>query len=136
MTHCLACKARFDEHKPEPYTGDFCSEYCFSTYPGQAKKMRSRMPAVYQRNPLHPQHNAVGKILERNHTILRAFKNWHASAPTMSDIGGLQWLRERGFAFEYHTHIKHNSDGGTEVWVYDTGYMLERDGLVKPVWES
>ena len=53
----------------------------------------------------------------------------------MSDIGGMQWLRNNGFAFEYHTHVKHASDGGTEVWVYDTGYKLDSDGAVKPVWE-
>ncbi|MDB4787116.1 hypothetical protein OAG26_00240 [Flavobacteriales bacterium] len=95
--------------------------------------MRTRLPSAYPRNP---ERNAIGRILERNHSILRDFKDWHANAPTMSDIGGLQWLREKGFAFEYHTHVRHASDGGTEVWVYDKGYRLERDGHVKPVWES
>lgn len=132
MTKCLACKARIEPYKAAPYTGDFCSEYCFSTYPGQQRKMRSKMPAVYH---ARPHQNAVGRILDRNHSILKAFKDWHASAPTMSDIGGMQWLRDKGFAFEYHTHVKHVSDGGTEVWVYDTGYRLERDGVVQPVWE-
>ncbi|MDA9864344.1 hypothetical protein N9C70_04665 [Flavobacteriales bacterium] len=132
MTKCLACKARIEEQGSGPYTGDFCSEYCFSSYPGHQPKMRTRQPVLYQRRT---ERNAIGRILERNHSILRAFKDWHDSAPTMSDIGGLQWLREKGFAFEYHTHVRHVHDGGTEVWVYDTGYRLERDGHVKPVWE-
>ena len=131
MTKCLACKARMDERSAGPYTGDFCSEYCFSTYPGHQRKMRTRMPNAYRPKT---ERKAIDRILERNHSILKAFKDWHAEAPAMSDIGGLQWLRERGFAFEYHTHVRHVSDGGTEVWVFDTGYRLERDGYVKPVW--
>lgn len=53
--------------------------------------------------------------------------------PTMSDIGALQWMREKGFDFEYHTRVTHPGDGSTEVWCYEIGYRLEKDGTVASI---
>ena len=130
MTKCLACKSRMHADRPQPYGGDFCSEFCFSTYPGIAARMQRHDPARYKPSD---QRGAVDRILQQNRDILKAFREWHNASPTMADIGSLQWLRQTGFSFDYHTPVLNHSDGGTEVWCYDAGYRLERDGAVHPI---
>ena len=129
MSRCLHCKERLLEGGT-PYSGDFCSEYCYSTYAGPGSvRQRTRGPKY------HPMasRDAVGRILERNCNILKAYGAWRRQANTMDDIGGLHWMRERGFDFSYHTHVTNHADGSTEVWCYDAGYRLERNGNVAPL---
>lgn len=112
------------------YSGDFCSEFCFSTYPGNTRRMLQGKPERYGASRSQ---RDVERILKRNHDILMQFRQWRTRAPTMADIGSLQWLRERGFDFSYHTHVSRQQDGGTELWCYDAGYRLDRDGSVEPL---
>lgn len=130
MNKCLSCKGRLQPAPDGTYGGDFCSEFCFSSYPGNASRLRNDRPARYA--AAQP-HRDVERILKRNHDILMAFRHWREESPTMADIGSLQWLREKGFDFAYHTHVAHGRDGGTELWCYDAGYRLERDGSVEPL---
>lgn len=80
-----------------------------------------------------PPRIAVDRILERNRHILRAFGRWKSKAPVMGDIGALEWMREKGFDFEYHTRVSRKEDGTTEIWCYEVGYRLEQDGRVEPL---
>ena len=130
MNKCLSCKGRLDLASDAPYSGDFCSEYCFSTYSGLSRRMGPIAGHRYHRE--RPRSDAF-QILRRNRDILAAFRSWKQETPTMADIGAMQWLREKGFDFDYHTQVAHRSDGGTEVWCYDVGYRLEKDGNVEPL---
>lgn len=130
MTKCLTCKGRISARASRLYTGDFCSEYCFSSYPGQTRKLLPSRGRPYQ--PEAPR-EAVAQILERNCHILKAFGHWRQQSPVMDDIGALQWMREKGFDFDYHTRVAQFGDGSTEVWCYEVGYRLEKDGRVEPL---
>ena len=129
MSKCLHCKARLPQGSA-PYSGDFCSEFCFSTYAAPVLMgHRSRRPRY------HPvaARDEVGRILERNCDILKAFGAWKQQAQTVDDIGALHWMREKGYDFSYQTRVTHHADGSTEVWCYDAGYRLEKDGHVAPL---
>ena len=130
MHRCLSCKGRMPNAAAQTYQGDFCSEFCFSTYPGNAKRLQSMSPAHYQ--PSTPRHD-VDRILERNCDILKAFRDWRTASPTMADIGSLQWLSDKGFDFDFYTRVHQRGDGRTEVWCYEVGFSLERDGSVEPL---
>lgn len=131
MTKCLTCRGRLPLQASATYSGDFCSEFCFSTYPDNIRKLMSDGRASYQREA--PPRATVDRILERNQHILRAFGRWRSQAPVMGDIGALEWMREKGFDFEYHTRVSRRGDGTTEVWCYEVGYRLETDGRVEPL---
>ena len=130
MHTCLSCKGRISSVSTSNYSGDFCSEYCFSTYPGNIRRMLADGADGYQSEQ---NRNTVERILNRNRDILKAFRSWKRDAAAMSDIGPLQWLREKGFEFDYHTHMTSGTDGLTEVWCYDIGYRVAWDGTVEPI---
>ncbi len=130
MHICLSCKGRISSTPSSTYSGDFCSEYCFSSYPGNIRKLLAAGNPAYHADRSK---KAVDRILRRNCDILKAFRSWRRDAPAMADIGSLQWLKEKGFEFDYHTSMTRGMDGGTEVWCYDVGYRVERDGTVEPL---
>lgn len=80
-----------------------------------------------------PPRETIERILERNRAILQDFGNWRKDAPVMDDIGALHWMQEKGFDFAYHTHVSRHVDGSTEMWCYEVGYRIEKDGHVEPL---
>jgi hypothetical protein len=126
---CLSCKNPLTPTS-SPYAGDFCSEYCFATHPGQVPRFsRPGWTADRQRDS----RNEIDRILRRNHGILSAFHGWDETRPSCSDIGGLQWLRSRGYDFDVHTRLVPHPDGGTEVWCYDLGVRILPGGGAQPL---
>lgn len=130
MPHrCLSCKTPLN-HDALPYSGDFCSEFCFASYPGNAP--RNARPQWRARRALNNRVE-IDRILNRNHGILQDFRGWTDLDKTCSDIGGFHWLRSRGFDFDVHTRMVWHPDGGTEIWCYDAGLRILPDGGAEPL---
>ena len=111
------------------YEGDFCSEFCLSQYPAAVPR-RGTPTWVKQ---VAQDMMEVQRILQRNHGILRAFRNRSSHGAVASDVPGLIWLEQQGFDFEHHTRLRSGSHGVTEVWCYDEGYRLDPWGGVTPL---
>ncbi len=126
---CLSCKNPLTPTSG-PYAGDFCSEYCFATHPGTIS--RGAQPG-WTADRQRDSRNEIDRILRRNHGILTAFHGWDETRPSCSDIGGLQWLRSRGYDFDVHTRLVPHPDGGTEVWCYDLGVRILPGGGAQPL---
>lgn len=116
--------------KNGPYPGDFCSEYCFATHPRSAPQ--SATPLWQAQGPRNSRRE-IDRILKRNHDILKAFKAWSHPGPNCSDIGGLQWLKSKGYDFDVHTHLGLHPDGATEIWCYDAGLRIFPGGGAHPI---
>ena len=124
---CLSCNAPLAHRTPSPYSGDFCSEFCFSAHPSTS---HSQGPSPWGSVP---EPSRTERILQRNRQILLDFKHAGSTSPRMCDVGQLEWLRRKGFDFEHHTRLHRSSDGGTEIWCYDTGYRIDEQGRIAPL---
>ena len=128
-SRCLHCRTAMKSMSSPLYEGDFCSEFCLSQYPGSVP--RGRAPLWVKQ--VAADMMEVKRILERNHGILRAFRNRTSQGVLASDVPGLIWLEQQGFDFEHHTSLRTGNHGVTEVWCYDEGYRLDPWGGVTPL---
>ncbi len=127
---CLSCKHPLHSSHGLSRFGEFCSEFCYANHP---KNTDNRASPKWQVAPLAHSRGNTERILEKNHGILLSFKAWAKSPSAFSDVGALQWLKRRGFDFDYHTRLVRQADGRTEVWCYDTGYRIDARGRVEAI---
>ena len=127
---CLFCKTSLTHGVAALYNGDFCSEFCFASHPGNTP--RNAKPQWRTRRIANTR-KEIDRILTRNHGILRDFRGQANHVSTCSDMGGFQWLRNRGFDFDVHTRMIWHSDGGTEIWCYDEGLRILPNGGTEPL---
>lgn len=40
-----------------------------------------------------------------------------------------EWLRRKGFDFNFHTHVQPIGDGRLAIMCYEEGYVIHDDGL-------
>ena len=98
---CLDCqlplKGRADQK--------FCSQHCRNNYNNEHK------------NPLQDPVKAINKILRKNREILKKLN------PDGKTKISKQQLLNRGFRFDYFTHLYQNKKGNTYHFCYEYGYL-------------
>ena len=70
----------------------------------------------------------VRKALDKNRSLLRTLRTLEDN----TDLDGwrvheskAQWLVQRGFDFQFHTHLDTLSDGRVKVMCFDEGFVME-----------
>ena len=70
----------------------------------------------------------VRKALDKNRALLRTLRTlednsgqdgWHVQESRA------QWLVQRGFDFQFHTHLDTLSDGRVKVMCFDEGFVMD-----------
>jgi hypothetical protein len=69
----------------------------------------------------------VGRVLDKNRKLLKELR--HAGDVYKSSEKSYKWLKDQGYNFNYHTHIKPVEDGKLAMMCYEEGYVLESDGV-------
>lgn len=126
---CKGCTERLSEYKLERY-GDYCSVFCYNTHPHNIRQLLLSKAPTYGPS----WRGEVEYILEQNRDLLQRLRQREVKKRWVwNDHGALQWLRNNGFNFEFHTQIRRCDDGSTEIRCFDEGYSINAKGLIKPI---
>ena len=70
----------------------------------------------------------VRKALDKNRALLRTLRNLEGNPEHEGwrvQESKAQWLVQRGFDFQFHTHLDTLSDGRVKVMCFDEGFVMD-----------